>query len=548
MKTTISKKMIGVVAVFVAVLTTHGATYNLTGLSGSGSIEYYNYYNNRHDYFIINTGTFQPISIQYDMALHYSDVVKVYCVKNNGEDSLIQQITGFIPGTISTVSPSGRAKIEFISDASISYNFGEYPSLTGFSFNYSAQPFTFSNNIITSGNASIAGNLGVGFSNPSTRLHVNGPIRGNGAAGSLTVNTTYGNVTMGATSSSQATISTDRSYFQFDKPVYLSTGVVNSITSTLQLKTNNVPRLTILNSTGCVGLGIEIPTQALSVKGNLSLSPLDTTPVESHSGSLMITKPAASGQYINIVRSSIMPWSIGMVYNTSFFAIGQGRTPDSAFNNPPFVINPNGKVVIGGFLDSDAQLHIASGSGDGIRIGKTGDAGTLNVPIDSLTAQYNLDFSGFRDVAPNQIGARIAALRFNNHVENNALVQKTGLSFQTNPTGLYEGATGLQERLRITPEGNVGIGTSNPQYLLDVKGIIRAMEIKVEPIGQFADFVFAEDYSLPTLKDVDGFIQTNGHLPNVPSASEVKEKGLNLVEMQIRLLQKIEELTLYTIE
>ena len=63
MKTTISKKMIGVVAVFVAVLTTHGATYNLTGLSGSGSIEYYNYYNNRYDYFIINTGTFQPISI-----------------------------------------------------------------------------------------------------------------------------------------------------------------------------------------------------------------------------------------------------------------------------------------------------------------------------------------------------------------------------------------------------------------------------------------------------------------------------------------------------
>lgn len=96
--------------------------------------------------------------------------------------------------------------------------------------------------------------------------------------------------------------------------------------------------------------------------------------------------------------------------------------------------------------------------------------------------------------------------------------------------------------------GNIGIGTNNPQYLLDVNGIIRAMEIKVEPIGQFADFVFAEDYSLPTLKDVDDFIQTNGHLPNVPSASEVKEKGLNLVEMQIRLLQKIEELTLYTIE
>jgi len=97
--------------------------------------------------------------------------------------------------------------------------------------------------------------------------------------------------------------------------------------------------------------------------------------------------------------------------------------------------------------------------------------------------------------------------------------------------------------------GNVGIGTSNPQYLLDVKGIIRATEVKIQSIDQFyADFVFAKDYALPTLKEVDTFIQTNGHLPDVPSAADVKENGINLVEMQVKLLQKVEELTLYTIE
>ena len=249
MKTTFCTKMMGVVAVFLITLTTDGAVYNLTTLSGTGGIDYYNYYNNRKDSFIINTGTFQPISIHYEMAIHYLDVVTVYGVNNNGKDTLIQQLTGFTTGTISTVLPTGRAKIKFVSNGSISYDYGQNPTLWGFGFYYSALPFSFDNTILTNDNASIAGNLGVGFSNPLARLHVNGPIRGNGAAGSLTVNTTYGNVTMGATSSTQATISTDRSYFQLDKPVYLSTGVVNSTTSTLQLKTNNVARMTIVNST-----------------------------------------------------------------------------------------------------------------------------------------------------------------------------------------------------------------------------------------------------------------------------------------------------------
>jgi hypothetical protein len=69
----------------------------------------------------------------------------------------------------------------------LAITFGEYPSLTGFSFNYSAQPFTFSNKSLQAVMPVSPAIWGVGFSNPSTRLHVNGPIRGNGAAGSLTV-------------------------------------------------------------------------------------------------------------------------------------------------------------------------------------------------------------------------------------------------------------------------------------------------------------------------------------------------------------------------
>ena len=70
----------------------------------------------------------------------------------------------------------------------------------------------------------------------------------------------------------------------------------------------------------------------------------------------------------------------------------------------------------------------------------------------------------------------------------------------------------------------------------------------MQSVENFADFVFNDDYQLRPLSEVNAFIETNGHLPEIPSAAEVKENGMSLVEMQVKLLQKIEELTLYMIE
>ena len=79
-----------------------------------------------------------------------------------------------------------------------------------------------------------------------------------------------------------------------------------------------------------------------------------------------------------------------------------------------------------------------------------------------------------------------------------------------------------------------------------VNGQIRAKEIKVET--GWSDFVFFKDYKLPTLEEVEDHIKEKGHLKDIPSANEVEENGIFLGEMNSKLLQKIEELTLYTIQ
>lgn len=95
--------------------------------------------------------------------------------------------------------------------------------------------------------------------------------------------------------------------------------------------------------------------------------------------------------------------------------------------------------------------------------------------------------------------------------------------------------------------GNVGIGTTDPgAWKLAVNGKIRAKEVKVET--GWADFVFEEKYELPSLTEVEDHIKEKGHLKDIPSAEEVAENGIFLGEMDAKLLQKIEELTLYTID
>jgi hypothetical protein len=94
--------------------------------------------------------------------------------------------------------------------------------------------------------------------------------------------------------------------------------------------------------------------------------------------------------------------------------------------------------------------------------------------------------------------------------------------------------------------GNVGIGTTNPAQKLSVNGSIRAHEVIVDT--GWSDYVFAADYALAPLSEVEAHIKAHHTLPGVPSASEVADQGIRVGDMQAKLLAKIEELTLHQID
>ncbi|WP_440881181.1 hypothetical protein [Tenacibaculum sp. C7A-26P2] len=195
------------------------------------------------------------------------------------------------------------------------------------------------------------------------------------------------------------------------------------------------------------------------------------------------------------------------------------------------------------FNSSDLRIGLNDGRSKG---SKEGQRALVHYINDELIINYNGDFEG---------GTKIqSSLSVSGDIHGRNL-RFDGTDFQlglnnVRSKGSKEGQRALvhyiNDELIINYNGDFEGGTKI-QSNLAVLGKIESKEIKVTT-SPTADFVFEEDYDLPTLVSIEKHIKEKKHLPEIASAKEMEKNGVNVGDFQIQLLQKIEELTLYTIE
>jgi hypothetical protein len=276
------------------------------------------------------------------------------------------------------------------------------------------------------------------------------------------------------------------------------------------------------SSNGNVGIGKSAPSTKLDVNGNFQVYPSGNA---GPNGALKLRILPGSS-------SSIIEANSDGTWANHDIIINAANT--SGGNTSQFVAHRSGNVGIGTSVP-EAKLDITNDYD-----GKVWNFQISNEHHDitgdqSVGMKFKLGADGEMDKWSGILG--VSEGIWENYV---------GLAFYT--TGYATGAQN-SEKMRITSNGNVGIGTASPDSKLTVKGDIHTREVRVDLSGAVGpDYVFEKDYDLLSLSELETYINQNKHLPEVPSAKEMEAEGLNLKEMNLLLLKKVEELTLHLIE
>lgn len=214
------------------------------------------------------------------------------------------------------------------------------------------------------------------------------------------------------------------------------------------------------------------------------------------------------------------------------------------------------------FIGNECGNDNTTGSGNvfiGESAGSENETGSDNVFIGQLAGEGN--YSGSKNTI---IGDEAWSL--GNGSGNVIIGFEAGLNYSSGDNKLFiENSSSSLPLIwgdfatdELKFNGKVGIGMNNDAFPTDAAGVdvttyelfvhggILATEVRVATT--WADYVFKNDYKLPTLEEVESFIIQHGHLPNVPSAEKVEAQGFEVGEMTKIQQEKIEELTLYTIE
>jgi len=235
----------------------------------------------------------------------------------------------------------------------------------------------------------------------------------------------------------------------------------------------------------------------------------------------------------------------------------QGLNPNTTYNFTITAYDTSGNMAVSGAksVTTSADPNSGGGGNSSDQVVFTHGTNVVTIGNENVQGNYSSDASVAEVTGANGGFLRIGATNADKKIFLSSTGFGQGLVFEGDDSFYFNTDGGLSGSIiRINGKnidgGSVAIASDNVPtgYKLAVGGKVIAEEVRVELEGAWPDYVFSSGYHLPSLKEVAKYIKRKGHLPNVPSSEEVQKNGILLGNMNSLLLEKIEELTLYTLQ
>jgi hypothetical protein len=215
------------------------------------------------------------------------------------------------------------------------------------------------------------------------------------------------------------------------------------------------------------------------------------------------------------------------------------------------VLIDNNEILARTNLTTPSTLNLQNGGGllniggAASIAGNTTINGNATVNGSTTTLNTSLNVNGHTNMTNNGEALAINGvnpfIQFYQSGTPRSFIQQTG-------TQLFMGVNGGVLHLDGTQVAIGGVVAASSAYKLAVTGKVICEEVKVKLSGSWPDYVFKQGYKRPSLNELESFIKTNQHLPNIPAAEEIEKNGMEVGDMQKKMMEKIEELTLYIID